>query len=51
MKIALIAGIAVLVVVIGVGMYVSDFTAYLGSNPVTCNNCHVMAAVYEGWYH
>lgn len=51
MKIALIAGIAVLVVVIGVGMYVSDFTAYLGNNPVTCNNCHVMDAVYEGWYH
>jgi cytochrome c nitrite reductase small subunit len=32
-------------------MYVTDFTAYLGNNPTTCNNCHVMDAVYEGWYH
>ncbi len=51
MKFALIAGIAALIVVIGVGMYVTDFTAYLGNNPAACNNCHVMDAVYEGWYH
>lgn len=51
MKIAvLIAGLALLAVV-GVGLYVTDFTAYLGNNPTTCNNCHVMDAVYEGWYH
>lgn len=37
--------------VIGVGLYVTDFTAYLGNNPTTCNNCHVMDAVYESWYH
>ena len=51
MKIALIVGFAALLLVIGVGLYVTDFTAYLGNNPATCNNCHVMDAVYEGWYH
>jgi len=33
------------------GIHVSYFTEYLGNNPTTCNNCHVMDAVYEGWYH
>jgi cytochrome c nitrite reductase small subunit len=51
MKLPLIIGIISLLVVAGVGMYVTDFTAYLGNNPTTCNNCHVMDAVYEGWYH
>jgi cytochrome c nitrite reductase small subunit len=51
MKIAMIASIVSLIMVLGVGMYVSDFTAYLGSNPATCNNCHVMDAAYESWYH
>jgi cytochrome c nitrite reductase small subunit len=40
-----------LVGVLIVGMYVTDFTAYLGNNPTTCNNCHVMDAVYESWFH
>ena len=51
MKLPFIVGVAALIVVLGVGMVVTDFTAYLGNNPVTCNNCHVMDAVYEGWYH
>ncbi len=51
MKIALIIGILALLLVVGVGLYVTDFTAYLGNNPATCNNCHVMDYVYEGWYH
>lgn len=51
MKIPIIIGILALLVVVGVGLYVSDFTAYLGNNPTTCNNCHVMDAVYESWYH
>lgn len=51
MKIALIIGIVALVVVAGVGLYITDFTAYLGNYPATCNNCHVMDAVYEGWFH
>ena len=51
MKIALIIGMVALLLVVGVGLYVTDFTAYLGNNPTTCNNCHVMDDVYEGWYH
>jgi cytochrome c nitrite reductase small subunit len=50
-KIPLIVGIIAILAVVGVGLYVSDFTAYLGNNPATCNNCHVMDAAYEGWYH
>jgi cytochrome c nitrite reductase small subunit len=50
-KIPLIIGIIAIVAVVGVGLYISDFTAYLGNNPATCNNCHVMDAAYEGWYH
>ncbi|MBN1535997.1 MAG: cytochrome c nitrite reductase small subunit [Anaerolineales bacterium] len=51
MRLALTIGILALIIVLGVGLYVTDFTAYLGNNPSTCNNCHVMDAVYEGWYH
>ena len=51
MKLPLLTGIFALLVVAGVGLYVTDFTAYLGNDPSTCNNCHVMDAVYEGWYH
>ena len=51
MKLPLIVGILCLVVVLGVGLYATNFTSYLGDNPTTCNNCHVMDAVYEGWYH
>ena len=51
MKIVLITAVVALLAVIGVGLYITDFTAYLGNNPTTCNNCHVMDAVYEGWYH
>lgn len=51
MRIALIVGLVALLAVVGVGLYVTDFTAYLGNNPTTCNNCHVMDAVYESWYH
>ena len=51
MKTALLVGVVALLLVAGVGLYVTDFTAYLGNNPSTCNNCHVMDNVYEGWYH
>jgi cytochrome c nitrite reductase small subunit len=51
MKLPLIIGLVALAAVLGVGMYVTDFTAYLGNTPATCNNCHVMDYVYEGWYH
>jgi cytochrome c nitrite reductase small subunit len=51
LKITVLTGVASLLLVVGVGLYISDFTAYLGNNPTTCNNCHVMDAVYESWYH
>lgn len=51
MKIPLIIGIIALLVVFGVGAVTTEFTTYLGNDPTTCNNCHVMDAVYEGWYH
>ncbi len=51
MKLPVVIALAALAVAIGVGMYVSDFTVYLGSEPATCNNCHVMDAEYEGWLH
>jgi len=51
MKPALTIGLSALIIVLGVGIYVTNFTAYLGDNPSTCNNCHVMDAVYENWYH
>ena len=50
-KIAIILGTLAFLAVVGVGMYVTDFTACLGNNPTTCNNCHVMDAAYESWYH
>lgn len=51
MKLPLIVGVLALIAVIGVGIYVTDFTAYLGNEPATCNNCHPMDYVYEGWFH
>jgi len=51
MKIALLVSVLAFLAVIGVGLYATDFTAYLGNDPATCNNCHVMDNVYESWYH
>jgi cytochrome c nitrite reductase small subunit len=50
-KIAFVLAMLAVLVVAGIGLYVTDFTAYLGNDPTTCNNCHVMDAAYEGWYH
>jgi len=50
-KLPLIIGLAALLVVVGVGLYATEFTVYLGNDPTACNNCHVMDAAYEGWYH
>ena len=51
MKLQFAIGSIALIAVAVTMMYVTDFTAYLGNDPATCNNCHVMDAVYEGWYH
>ena len=51
MKIPIVIGLVCLIAVLTVGMFTTDFTSYLGNDPTTCNNCHVMDAAYEGWYH
>lgn len=51
MRLALAISVAALAVALGVGAYVTDLPAYLGSDPATCNRCHVMSAEYEGWLH
>jgi cytochrome c nitrite reductase small subunit len=51
MKLPLAIAILALLTSLGVGAVVTDFTAYLGDDPATCNNCHVMDAVYESWFH
>jgi cytochrome c nitrite reductase small subunit len=51
LKLSLLIAIIALVAVVGVGLVVTHFTDYLGDNPNTCNNCHVMDGVYEGWFH
>jgi cytochrome c nitrite reductase small subunit len=40
--------------VVGLGTFTfvyADGFSYLGSNPETCANCHVMRDAYEGWNH
>jgi len=51
MKLPLIVGAIALVIVLAFGMVITDFTIYLGDDPTSCNNCHVMDAQYEGWIH
>lgn len=51
MKYVVIVGVIALAAVFAVGAWATNFTVYLGDDPTTCNNCHVMDAVYEGWYH
>lgn len=51
MRWAVVIGLVSLAIVAAVGLYVSDFTVYLGNDPTACNNCHVMDAAYEGWFH
>jgi cytochrome c nitrite reductase small subunit len=47
----LLLGILILVAALGVFAWVTDAPAYLGHEPATCDNCHVMDAQYENWYH
>ncbi len=51
MKLPILISLVMILIVVGVGMRVTNFTAYLGNDPTACNNCHVMGTVYEGWYH
>ncbi len=40
--------------IIGLGLFMakeSEIVSYLGDNPQTCVNCHVMTPVYNSWMH
>lgn len=50
-KISLTIGIAALLIALGVFGWVTNAPSYLGHESSTCNNCHVMDAEYEGWFH
>jgi cytochrome c nitrite reductase small subunit len=47
----LVIGIVVFLSALGVFAWAADAPAYLGHAPATCNNCHVMDAQYENWFH
>ena len=38
-------------IALGIFIFVTDAPAYAGTSASTCNNCHVMDAQYENWYH
>ncbi len=46
-----IIAIAAAILALGYFIFVTDATAYGGSAPETCANCHVMDSQYENWYH
>jgi len=50
-RIPLIIGTIVFLVALGVFAWATDAVEYLGHQPETCNNCHVMTEQYEGWFH
>ena len=47
----LLIGILFFLAALGVFAWATDAPAYLGHEAATCNNCHVMDAQYENWYH
>jgi len=50
-KWAFIFGIIVFLLALGVFAWATDAPSYLGHEPATCNNCHVMDSQYENWFH
>ncbi len=50
-RLPIIVGVIVLAAALGLFAWVTDAPAYLQHEPSTCNNCHVMDAQYENWYH
>jgi cytochrome c nitrite reductase small subunit len=49
--IPLLIGILAFLAALGTFAWVTDAPAYLGHEPSTCDNCHLMDAQYENWYH
>ena len=50
-KVSLSIGILVCLAALGIFAWVTNAPSYLGHHASTCNNCHVMDAQYENWYH
>jgi cytochrome c nitrite reductase small subunit len=50
-RLPLIIGMLALLAALGIFTWVTDAPAYLGHEPETCNNCHVMDSQYENWFH
>lgn len=50
-KIPVILLLAILCGFISYAVYLSKFTSYLGEDPKTCVNCHIMAPQYATWSH
>ncbi len=50
-KAPLVVGIVAFVAALGVFAWATDAPAYLGHEPQTCNNCHVMDSQYENWFY
>jgi cytochrome c nitrite reductase small subunit len=50
-RLPVIVGVIVLAAALGVFAWVTRAPRYLQHEPSTCNNCHVMDAQYENWYH
>jgi cytochrome c nitrite reductase small subunit len=50
-KWAVSTGITALLLTLGVFGWATNAPSYIGHEPSTCNNCHVMDAQYEGWFH
>lgn len=48
---ALIVGLLAGLAALGLFAWVTDAPAYMGHEASTCDNCHVMDAQYENWYH
>jgi cytochrome c nitrite reductase small subunit len=48
---AILVGVIVLVIALGVFSWSASAASYLGHEPSTCNNCHVMDSQYENWEH
>ena len=44
-------GVLFFLAALGIFSWVTSAPSYLGHEPATCNNCHVMDSQYENWYH
>jgi cytochrome c nitrite reductase small subunit len=46
---AVAAVVGCVVGIVGFAVFYSGATSYLGNDPATCANCHVMTEQYEAW--